>query len=691
MAGNFINRHKHSLLHSSYLFFLNLFIISLILYIASALSFLDLDHLLSTNWLSTIVIISITSAITLKYNLNQLDNKNSSLIEEIFIISPYFFLSLLIILFVNQFLKLGFLIDNNFKLVILGIAFGFITFYKNLGKVEQELEDEKQKEDQLEQERKAEFSQKFPRINKIWGLRSIVKWMYKEGWNYSFGLFLIVSIGLWLRLRYLSLLSFWNDEAISIIVSQRINEGLGHTLLSGQEYVRAYLYHSYLAFVLSITDNLIVWSRLANLPFYLASCILVYLLAKRLINKRAGLISTILFTISWFSISMFRDVRFYEMLVTLVLLMSLFLLNFFNIIFSIDRKAYLIGASIKNRKAVMYQNFLFFILFFILAFETNLIAAAIIYPIMLFGLTLYLRNNEKKGLIIFIFTFIGLFLGTWISYLKEGFKFYYIINPPTAPWRAVLLNPTIWDFFVYLIKNSYSYLFLLLPIILFIPFLFRSKKFIYLWSFIIGLYFFISLQLYGIIAIRYYYIMFPFLAIGISLALCSLFSIVKQKKLIPSKLAFYLFVTFIVYLTVYSSIQESSSPLKLNSLNEPRNVNYMQVLKSIEVIRLENNAMLITDNELKIDYLVNVGTIPDYVFRQGEFNLTDIDPHTNSRLIKYYEIHELNRTAIVALFKKRVYFVKEDSRLISGAILDYFNDKGSIVYEDPMIIAYKVN
>src|SRR3989344_8313792 len=189
---DFYHLHKTKILKSLYLLFLNLAILCFLLMVLGYFQALDVSLIISFNWLFGIVVFSLLITVISKYNLDLYGNKESSIIDTIFQVSPYFFLAILIVLALNQFLKLDFLLDRNIHLVILGIAFGFLAFYKNRDRIEQEIEDEKANEEKEEERRKEEFAYMFPRINKIWGLRWIVKWMYKEGGKYI--LFLIVLI-----------------------------------------------------------------------------------------------------------------------------------------------------------------------------------------------------------------------------------------------------------------------------------------------------------------------------------------------------------------------------------------------------------------------------------------------------------------------------------------------------------------
>ena len=107
-----------------------------------------------------------------------------------FELPKYIFLFLLLLVTISslnfEFIKpvADFLSSFQLWLTIITIAFGALTFWMNRDVVENEIEKEKEDEERAEKKRKEEFGEKFPRINKIWGLRSIVKWMYKEGWVY---------------------------------------------------------------------------------------------------------------------------------------------------------------------------------------------------------------------------------------------------------------------------------------------------------------------------------------------------------------------------------------------------------------------------------------------------------------------------------------------------------------------------
>jgi 4-amino-4-deoxy-L-arabinose transferase-like glycosyltransferase len=93
---------------------------------------------------------------------------------------------------IHKYLNLAFIKDYQTLLTILTIATGALTFWHNRKRIEKETEEEQSKEELAEKKRKEEFPHKYPKINKVPILRNFIRWMYKEGFIYLFGLFLIL-------------------------------------------------------------------------------------------------------------------------------------------------------------------------------------------------------------------------------------------------------------------------------------------------------------------------------------------------------------------------------------------------------------------------------------------------------------------------------------------------------------------
>ncbi len=302
---------KHNLNRVGYILFLNLSIIFFVLTLLNLLSILDLSFLVSNNTLASFLIVSLTATIFCKYNLDEYYHRYSSFARSIIDSAQYFFISLLILLTINQFLKLDFLINRNLILVVSAIGFGFLTFYKNRDRVEKEIEDEKQKEEDEEKQRYHDFEYKFPTLNRIWGLKHIVRWMYKEGWFYSVGLILIIFYGSFLRFFELGKQSLWIDEIYSYqAVDSIIKNGIP-VLSSGITYYREIVYSYIVAGIVYFLGNSELILRTVSAIVGTVSIWIIYLIVKKIFNKRLAIFSTLIFSLLVWEIIYSRILRFY--------------------------------------------------------------------------------------------------------------------------------------------------------------------------------------------------------------------------------------------------------------------------------------------------------------------------------------------------------------------------------------------
>jgi 4-amino-4-deoxy-L-arabinose transferase-like glycosyltransferase len=148
-----------------------------------------------------------------------LTNTLNLIIKKRWDIISYLFLFLLLLITLGQFSYLENFIDlawiNKYQVIItvLTILSGGLTFWHNRDRVEKESEEEQIKEELAEQNRKAEFSKKFPKINKIPILRGFIRWMYKEGFIYLFGLLLILTMFTAIKAPYFNI-SFTGEHTM---------------------------------------------------------------------------------------------------------------------------------------------------------------------------------------------------------------------------------------------------------------------------------------------------------------------------------------------------------------------------------------------------------------------------------------------------------------------------------------------
>jgi hypothetical protein len=524
MIKEYFIKHKEHFNKGFYLFFLNLGIISSILYILNNTTSLNIDIIISSIWLFAISIFSFMIAVVMRYNIGK-----NEYVQTIFEVSPYFFLSILVIIAINQFLKLDFILDRNFHLVILGIAFGFITFYSNRDKVEKELEDEKKKEDEDENRRYGEFPSKFPRINRIWGLRSIVRWMYKEGWWYSFGLLGIVLIGFVLRVTKAGYFPYLRDE-FNILSEAKIYFYTGdfvYTQMFHLIYLQNFIYH-----IFGFTTSQLV-NRFPYILFGILNIVLIYYLSKSMFNKKIGVLSSLIFSLSLFSINLSLYIREYEL--------NLLLLSMFSIL--------IVNSYKKNYRLVILSLVYWIIIVISFYMKSNFIATIIIIPLLIFycfDFRLFYINLNKK-ILLSMFGLISLFLLFflrfidiwWLFNLDHNYKFFnfLIFESMNIGYLQkilffVIVSSCIFIIFSRGINVPRYYIFFIQLLIFFFTY----------YTFLFGRYF----------APRYTYYLYGFFIIFISFNLYYLFS--KNKKILLVISSILIISLFLAYVSYFSKM-----------------------------------------------------------------------------------------------------------------------------------------
>lgn len=388
----YLEKNKKEIYDSSYFFFINLTIISFLLLILTNFNILSSILIFDKINLFLVSVIALVGSVLTKYNLGLIYKKRNSLIESLFYSSKYFFISLLSIIIINQFLKLGFITNINLHLTVLAIAFGVLTFYKNMGEVEKEIEKEKEDETKKEKIRELEFKDKFPRINNVWGLRSLVKWMYKEGWVYSFGLILVFLVGILLRLPFQGLpIQTLHD----VYAANWILENIIPISDSGVIYWRVFPFTYILSFflwgsnLLKINPDLMM--KIPVSLFSIGTLFVIYLIIKNFdIPKKYSLITLLIISISVWSITYAHYLRFFSMMIFLIYLGVYFLIKY---------------QKTKNFKFI----FLFFICYTIGIFiEKPVFVLLGLFLVYSFGIFLKFKSNKKiliffSGLILLMF------------------------------------------------------------------------------------------------------------------------------------------------------------------------------------------------------------------------------------------------------------------------------------------------
>jgi hypothetical protein len=347
-------------------------------------------------------------------------------------ISKWLFLGLLIIIFLstldhNVFNKyLGF-IGNYFFIVsmILG-SIGIITFFLNkdlFQKIEKE-------EDKKEQKRSKEFGKKFPGINKIPILRTIAKWMYKEGW-YSI-IFILIFISAIFVLGYgIGDYEFREDEY------QVIGAAAGYHF-TGEYYVWDWLNweqgeryydrawpHTWMIAQSYNIFGISEWSsRIVSVLFGLLLIASSYFIVKFFTqSKNIALLTTLSFTFYPLYINFFRYTRMYAVLAPIFLILFYFLYRGITEKNNINFKSERINNFIRKN---LNFNYIYLILAFILLYFNYLIHinSLIILPIFfLFILYLSITKRERKYIIASITGTIGIITIILIYYFGLTTRF----------------------------------------------------------------------------------------------------------------------------------------------------------------------------------------------------------------------------------------------------------------------------
>ena len=224
----------------------------------------------------------------------------------------YAFLGLLLVVAVQPIAAMPLLEWAGTHLMIATVALGAGTFYLNRDELDGIAEEARQ-ERLKEERRRMGFAEKYPRINEVWELRLIVRWMYKEGWWYGCSVIILLIVGFYIRVYQLGDLSLWWDEMITGSMVRRILEVGVPLQPSGiQYYWRGVAYHysvALSAYMFGLTEFAI---RLPSVLFGMGIVVSSFLMGKKL-NKWVGLLILIFMVFSTYNIEYSRFARFYIM------------------------------------------------------------------------------------------------------------------------------------------------------------------------------------------------------------------------------------------------------------------------------------------------------------------------------------------------------------------------------------------
>lgn len=235
-------------------------------------------------------------------------------------IVSYAFLGLLLLMVAESVVPQMSLEWAKTPLMVATVVAGAVTFYLNRGVLE-DVEEEARLEEIEEKRREAEFGEKYPRINRVWGVRWVARWGYKEGWWYSGGLVLLVFIAFSIRVYNLTILYPYTDEYAHLIAAKSLLE-TGTT-----DYTRAY-FLSYTIYILfKIFGPGLFIARIPGVFFGALTVIPIYFLVNK-ISKPAALVSAWLWTISPWAVMVSRNAREYAIFPFFMIFYLIFLIYF---------------------------------------------------------------------------------------------------------------------------------------------------------------------------------------------------------------------------------------------------------------------------------------------------------------------------------------------------------------------------
>ena len=198
-------------------------------------------------------------------------------------------------------------------------------------------------------------------------------------------LFLIISIGLFLRLRIISIADLWLDEIFSVNLTKLSWYDLLFSQGEYWDFVHPPLYYILLKIWISFSDG-VLWLKTLGLLFYIASSFLLYKTIHQLFSKKTAILTVLFYAVNPFIINLDIQVRMYG------------ILSFFLII-----SQYLYITKILQKIQLKFFESLFIAVIFSISFFIDYGAVWFFIPIALFTFLTkektYIRNFFQVGLL----------------------------------------------------------------------------------------------------------------------------------------------------------------------------------------------------------------------------------------------------------------------------------------------------
>lgn len=515
-------------------------------------------------------------------------------------IISYLFLFLLLIItlgnftYLEKFIDLAWIKKYQTILTILAIATGGLTFWHNQERIEKETEIEKDNEEKAEEKRKTEFYEKFPKINKVPVLRSLVKWMYKKGWSFSVPLIIISIIFIAIKIGVpIIYTGSYIDEYFHIFSGiEFFKTGHFAEIYHGSYYTRG----AYISFIAGLFLKLfgkkifiikLIPAFLGIINFYL-----LYRIAKKInIKKNIILIIMFIYTISpWIIINHFylRMYVFYEFF---ILVITFYLFKIIKIIKKNKKNK-------KNICASLLFIFIFNMLFYLFGNDVGIYIILIFESIAFSYVYLFEFNNLITNKKIFILI------------LKSYYFKIIILTVITSIFIIIFNKLNLLNYFLHAhakyttpdnmkLSNFFFETNALISILFFISFLNfllsknRQMSFLPISSFILLiLHLFSSKDIQTTRAILYFLPLFYLMSFSVLRALNS-----KKRNAI-------------IYLLIFLTVLNNYPPRFLQTPYIPKEINYINN-DIYEVVKDKcRDKLLITSSRPIIAFFLNV--YPDY-------------------------------------------------------------------------------
>jgi hypothetical protein len=477
--------------------------------------------------------------------------------------------------------------------------------------------------------------------------------MYKEGWWYSVGLMIIVTIGLYLRFYQLDFLSPIRDEYLHLVAAKRF-------MIEGNfNYSRAAFLTYIVGFLFKLNGGTSLFlGRLPSVIFGTLSIIAIYFLAKK-INKKVGIISGYLLAFSPLSVGLSRYIREYQFYFLFIILFLILFTNLLKKIIDLNflKKNNIITGLLFIFITSLAGMYYLFIERVAMIYQLYLIMSIFTFIFILKTVNLKKIFMNKNFYFFIIFTMILLsivipiFSKNYGWLLKEN-----NFNDKEKLYEDMMFKPD-WGYrnntltLQWFSNSNFTKFFAITFFIMSILLFYRNKYYISIFLSFLAIYLTFLYMIDRYFAPRYIYYSIIFYIVIYS---CSIFSILrlhqvfnKRLKLIYILLISIIIISFFSPVTVVNGlINEEKGSINPNSEMGHRDIE--QLFEFLNRTNFDEKDKLITTNpgiflyNYNLSFLKNESDLP---INQYEYN-----KKTNNFIYDYgYQLFPENQTHVYSI------------------------------------------